>query len=136
MPLPRSHAAISVIREGSSIKQFSYIYFDSAERTKQIKQYADVPVVALNGDHYNDSVLQWAFEFQMFENVFLCRNNRMSDLALAAEEGKLDDSFLLYVHQDNTDTAELFAQISEWIEIERYFEVTDTRGCRVFYCSI
>lgn len=116
--------------------EVSYIYSDSAERTEQIYQYADVPVVVLNGDLYNDSVLQWAFEFQMFENVFLCRNNRMSDLALAAEEGKLDNGFLLYVHQDDTDTAELFAQISEWIEIERYFEVTDARGCRVFYCSI
>ena len=95
-----------------------------------------MPVVVLNGDYYNDSVLQWAFEFQMFENVFLCRNNRISDMIISAEDGKLDEGFLLYVHQDNTDTAELFAQISEMIEIEHYFEITDTRDCRVFYCSI
>lgn len=116
--------------------EVSYIYSDSTERMERIKQYVDMPVVVLNGDHYNDSVLQWAFEFQMFENVFLCRNNRISDMIISAEDGKLDEGFLLYVHQDNTDTAELFAQISEMIEIEHYFEITDTRDCRVFYCSI
>lgn len=116
--------------------EVNYIYSDSTERTERIKQYVDMPVVVLNGDHYNDSVLQWAFEFQMFENVFLCRNNRISDMIISAEDGKLDEGFLLYVHQDNTDTAELFAQISEMIEIEHYFEITDTRDCRVFYCSI
>lgn len=114
--------------------EVSYIYPDGAERTEKLGEYGDLPVVALNGDYYNDSVLQWAFEFRNYDDVFLCRNNQISDIAMAAEGGKLDDGFLLYVHQDTTGEDELFAQISQWIAIEGYCEITDTQECRVFYC--
>lgn len=116
--------------------EISYIYPDGAERAETLKAHEHLPVVALNGDVYNDSVLQWAFEFQNFEDVFLCRNNEISDIALAAENGKLDGGFLLYVHQDTTDAALLFSQISQWLEIESYTEITDAQECRIFYCSV
>lgn len=115
--------------------EVSYIYPDGTERAAALEPYAGLPVVALNGDYYNDSVLQWAFEFRNFEHIFLCRNNGLSDIALASENGMLENGFLLYVHQDTTDTPALFEQLSRWIEIEEYAELTDAQGCRVYYCT-
>lgn len=115
--------------------EVSYIYPDGAERAEILEAYDELPVVTLNGDYYNDSILQWAFEFQNHDNVFLCRSNQPADIALAAEGGKLDDGFLLYVHQDTTDEETLFAQISQWIEIESYCMLTDVQECRVYYCT-
>lgn len=114
--------------------EISYIYPDGAERAEKLQSYETLPVVALNGDYYNDSVLQWAFEFRDYEHVFLCRNNQISDIAIAAEDHMLSNGFLLYVHKDTTTEQELFEQIRNWIEIEEYSIVTDTRNCRVFYC--
>lgn len=119
-----------------SYGQVSYIYADGAARTQSLFQYEHLPVVALNGDTYNDSVLQWAFEFQNYENVFLCRNNTVSDISIAAQDGKLDNGFLLYVHQDDTDAAVMFAQITEYLPVDSYTEIANTQGCRVFYCTV
>lgn len=115
--------------------EVSYVYPDGADRAEVLEAYEDLPVVALNGDDYNDSVLQWAFEFRNFDHVFLCRNNEPADIAIAAEDGMLDGGFLLYVHQDTTGEEELFAQISQRIELESWSEITDTQECRVFYCT-
>lgn len=115
--------------------EVSYVYPDGADRAEVLEAYVDLPVVALNGDDYNDSVLQWAFEFRSFDHVFLCRNNEPADIAIAAEGGMLDGGFLLYVHQDTTGEEELFAQISQRIELESWSEITDTQECRVFYCT-
>lgn len=115
--------------------EVSYVYPDGAERAEILEAYDELPVVALNGDYYNDSVLQWAFEFRNFVHVFLCRNNEPADIAIAAEDGMLDGGFLLYVHQDTTGEEELFAQISQRIELEGWSEITDTQECRVFYCT-
>lgn len=115
--------------------EVSYVYPDGADRAEVLEAYVDLPVVALNGDDYNDSVLQWAFEFRNFDHVFLCRNNEPADIAIAAEGGMLDGGFLLYVHQDTTGEEELFAQISQRIELESWSEITDTQECRVFYCT-
>ena len=115
--------------------EISYIYPDGTERAEKLKAYENLPVVALNGDYYNDSVLQWAFEFQDFDHVFLCRNNTVSDIAIAAEDHMLDNGFLLYVHQDTTDEEALFEEIGRWIEIEEYLNITDAQGCRVYYCA-
>lgn len=115
--------------------EVSYVYPDGADRAEVLEAYEDLPVVALNGDDYNDSVLQWAFEFRNFDHVFLCRNNELADIAIAAEDGMLDGGFLLYVHQDTTGEEELFAQISQRIELENWSEITDTQECRVFYCT-
>lgn len=119
-----------------SSSEVSYIYPNGSERTEKLKQYEDIPVVVLNGDYYDDSVLQWSFEFQNFDYIFLCRNNETSDIAIAAKDGKLDDGFLLYVHQDATDTDELFSKISEYLAIKSYVQITDVQKCRVFYCCI
>lgn len=112
-----------------------YVYPDGADRAEILEAHKDLPVVALNGDYYNDSVLQWAFEFRNFDHVFLCRNNELADIAIAAEGGMLDGGFLLYVHQDTTGEEALFAQISQQIELESWSEITDTLECRVFYCT-
>lgn len=116
--------------------QISYIYPDGTERADKLHSCAHLPVVALNGDYYNDSVLQWAFEFRDFDHVFLCRNNEMADIALAAEDGMLDDGFLLYIHQDTTGEQVLFEELSRWIGIEEYTLLTDAQGCRVYACSV
>lgn len=116
--------------------EISYIYSDGKDRAEKLQSYKNLPVVVLNGDYYNDSVLQWAFEFRDYDHVFLCRNNKISDIAMAAEEGMLNDGFLLYIHQDTTGEQELFEEIGRWIEIEEYFILTDALDCRVFYCSV
>ena len=115
--------------------EISYIYPDGGERTQKLEEYVHLPVVALNGDYYHDSVLQWAFEFRNFDQVFLCRNNTYSDIGLAAETGALDGGFLLYVHQDATEETELFAKLAQWVEMESYEQIADTQECRVFRCS-
>jgi len=112
----------------------SYIYPEAELRAQTLQQYTHTPVVALNEDLYNDSVLQWAFEFQNYDHVFLCENNTVSDVLVAAQEGKLDDGFLLYVHMKQTDTSVLFEQLSEYVSIKEYLEITNTQGCPVFYC--
>jgi hypothetical protein len=112
----------------------SYIYPQAELREQVLQQYEHTPVVALNEDTYNDSVLQWAFEFQNYDSVFLCANNTVSDVAVAAQDGKLDKGFLLYVHMKQTDTTELFDQLAEYLPIKEYSEITNTKGCPVFYC--
>lgn len=112
----------------------SYIYPEAELREQVLRQYNQTPVVVLNEDAYNDSVLQWAFEFQNYDNVFLCANNTVSDVAVAAKDGKLDNGFLLYVHMKQTDTMELFDQLAEYLPIKEYSEVANTQGCPVFYC--
>lgn len=114
----------------------NYIYASGADRTAVLAEYGSLPVVALNGDFYNDSVLNWAFEFQNREEVFLCRNNMDSDLAIAAADGKLDEGFLLYVHQDQTETGALLMRISDYLDVDSCLEVSNTQGCRVLYCTL
>lgn len=114
----------------------SYIYSDGAERSAVLSKYKDLPVIALNGDNYNDSVLQWAFEFQNYESIFLCRNNCFSDLRVASQDDRLKDRFLLYVHQNQMDTGELFAKITEYLDVDSYTELTNIQQCRVFCCTI
>lgn len=114
----------------------SYIYSDGAERAAVLSQYEELPVIALNGDTYNDSVLQWAFEFQEYKDVFLCNNNCYSDLNLVSQDSRLKNGFLLYVHQEQTEAEDLFTQVSEYLDVDSYMEITDTQQCRVFYCTI
>lgn len=128
-------ALVSFSFASTNVGTVSYIYPENAERSEKLKQYGDVPVVALNGDTYNDSVLNWAFEFQQFDDVFLCRNNQISDIAIAAQAEKLDDDFILYVHQDLRDSEQIFLQIAQWLAVDSYAEIANTQGCRVFYCS-
>ena len=114
----------------------SYIYSDGAERAAVLSQYKELPVIALNGDEYNDSVLQWAFEFQNYEDVFLCNNNGFSDLNLVSQDRRLKNGFLLYVHQEQMEAEDLLARISEYLDVDSYPEITDIQQCRVFYCMI
>lgn len=114
----------------------SYIYSDGAERAAVLSQYKELPVIALNGDEYNDSVLQWAFEFQNYEDVFLCNNNGFSDLNLVSQDRRLKNGFLLYVHQEQMEAEDLFARICEYLDVDSYTEITDIQQCRVFYCTI
>lgn len=116
--------------------EVSYVYSDGAERAAVLSQYRNYPVVALNGDEYNDSVLQWAFEFQEYEHVFLCRNNCLADLSLASQHGELENGFLLYVHQEQMDTEDLFLRISEYLDVQSYEVITNVQQCRVFYCTV
>lgn len=74
-------------------------------------------------------------DFREFDHVFLCRSNEISDIAIAAEDGMLEGGFLLYVHQNTTAEAELFAQIGQWVDIEGCTRITDAQACRVLYCT-
>lgn len=114
----------------------SYIYSDGAERAAVLSQYKELPVIALNGDEYNDSVLQWAFEFQNYGDIFLCNNNGFSDLNLVSQDRRLKNGFLLYVHQEQIEAEDLFARICEYLDVDSYTEITDIQQCRVFYCTI
>ena len=97
-----------------------------------LSQYKELPVIALNGDEYNDSVLQWAFEFQNYEDVFLCNNNGFSDLNLVSQDRRLKNGFLLYVHQEQIEAEDLFARICEYLDVDSYTEITDIQQCRFF----
>ena len=113
----------------------NYLYPEGKQRIETLAEYVDLPVVAVNGDSYDDSILQWSFEFAEHEDVFLCRSRMLSDVAGANECGLLDDGFLLYVHQEPMGDDEVFELIGQYMGIQSYSKIADTQNCRVFCCN-
>ncbi|MEE0799907.1 MAG: hypothetical protein U0L91_01360 [Gemmiger sp.] len=113
----------------------NYLYPENKVRQEALAPYKSLPVIAINGDTYNDSLVQWFFEFQDHPQVFLCRNTGYEDLEIAFRDHSFQNGFLLYSHYISDDTLRIISSLENFYDLSDYEILADTQNCRVFYCK-
>lgn len=123
-------AAITFI--GYQAQDVNYIYGDQVERRAAIENYGDIPVVTLNADFYDDSILKWLFELQNYSDVFMCHYKNFQNLADADVDRKLDNGFLLYCHMYSEEDG-IISEVEKYLDFIDYELVTEIGECPVYY---
>ena len=119
---------------GYKTQKYNYIYREQLERNIISQQVGDIPVVVINADHYDDSLLKWVFELQRYSNIYLCHHNEFSNIKNANLDGGLDNGFLLYAHM-YSEKDDVISEVKKYIDINYHKLLTNKLGCLVYYCE-
>lgn len=114
----------------------NYLFEARQDRTDQLAKYAGMPAIVTTCS-YSWSLDRWTNEYQNYSEVFYCKNQDFSGLSTAIENPNLENGFLLYFDQYSIDKEEeVFAAVSEYVDIADYEFVTSTGNCLVYFCHL
>ncbi len=107
-----------------------YLYTSQTQRNEILAEYQQTPVVVINCG-YGNSILQYLYEFALFDEVFVCVYDNFESLQLANEDGKLDDGFLFYmIAYDFTEEERLWL-LDYYLGFSSCVEIAND----IYYCT-
>lgn len=112
----------------------NYLYLNHGQRTEELEDYSDFPVIMLN-NQYENALDLWLWECRNYSAVYRCKSKNIGGITNAVNSRDLSNGFLIMAYGYSETEEELFQKLGEYTNIGSHELITKV-GCPVYFCTL